>query len=164
MTISNDDPDGMLASLLAATLKQEARIAERDTQIAAVQATFADVAARASLIADLNAQLQTYYTAHPAEDGKKSRQFEHGLIGMRSPSNPALVPISDKWPWDKIERKLRRLFKLRFFHAPKPPGVDKVKLKKEMSVEQMAKCGLKLDDTEHFYIELNRLAIGDKAA
>jgi hypothetical protein len=152
--------DGKLRRLLEVTLQQEARIAERDSEIQAVHAVFAGALAKGGAeIATLTEQLEVFYGKHPAEDGRKSIQFAHGLIGVRSPAHPALVPLSDRWPWDKIERKLRRVFKLRFFHKPKPPGIDKVKVKRDLSVEQLATLGMKLDDTEHFYVELNRLAL-----
>lgn len=151
------EADASLAHLLRATLEQETLISARDKKIAEVQEEYAArLESRAGEIARLEAALEAFYRAHPADD-TKSYRLAHGVIGLRSPATPALVPLNKRWDWDKISAKVKRLWKARYFHAPKPPSLDKVKLKRELSAEQLAKCGLKLDDTESFYVELNRL-------
>ena len=158
-----EDADGALRTLLRATLLQESLITARDAEIAAVMTRHSSPMAQAAgEIAALEQALESYYVAHAPTEGKKWLQLTHGCIGMRTPSNPALIPLNDKWDWEKIAKKLKRLFKLRFFHKPKPPGIDKVKVKRELGVEQLAKCGLALDTAESFYIDLNRVAVADK--
>src|SRR3954470_24415349 len=131
-------------------------VAARDAAIAAVQVRYGvDLAAIARRIIAGEKLLAQYYDSHRPDGAKKVLQFGYGAIGMRSPSNPALVPM-DGWTWESVAKKLKTLFKARFFHAPKPPAPDKVKLKRELSPAQLAKCGLKLDDSETFYIDLNR--------
>ncbi len=150
--------------LLIATLRHERLVAERDAEIAAVgKQRNPSIEKTAGDMATFEAQIQQYYVANreELEQGKKSVQLSNGLIGMRAPSNPGLVPLNDKWTWAKIEAKLRELWKAKYFHKPKPPGPDKVKLKKELDEKQLKECGLKLDTTETFYLELNRLAEAD---
>jgi Bacteriophage Mu Gam like protein len=163
---SASDADEALRQLLQATLEQESRTAARDAEISAVQVRYgADLAAIAGRIASHEKNLEAYYTANQKSieaDGKKSLQLGYGLIGMRAPSNPALVPLNDKWTWEAIEKKLKALFKLKFFHKPKPPAPDKVKIKREMTAAQMQKCGLKLDSSETFFVDLNRLAVASE--
>jgi hypothetical protein len=150
--------------LLLATVRREKLVAERDEKIAAIQkerGPWIDKAA--AEILSYETQIQAYYVANREllEQGKKSVQLSNGLMGMSTPSNPALVPLNEKWTWEAIAAKVKELWKKKYFHAPKPPGLDKVKLKKSLDEKQLAKCGLKLDTSETFYYELNRLANPD---
>jgi hypothetical protein len=154
--------DEILRRLLNATLKFEALTAERDKEVADIQRKYATrIAAAMASQCELQHELEAFYGEHRAElepDGKKSVQLGYGLVGMRAPSSPALVPLNSKWTWESIAERVREVWKKKFFHRPKPPGLDKVKLKKELSADELADCGLKLDTTESFYFELNRLA------
>lgn len=155
-----------LQQLQQTVLERDSKLIARNAEIAAIQVRYAsDLATADGRIARLEADLETFYGANQAEierGGKKCLQLGYGLIGMRAASNPALVPMAEKWTWEKIAKKVKALFKGRFFHDPKPPGLDKVKIKREMTPAQMEKCGLKLDDSEHFYIELNQIKASDK--
>ena len=165
---SISDCDQALHRLLVATLRSESLTAERDSEIAEVQKRFAPRLAKSALIAaTLGTEIQAFYEANREEleqDGKKSIQLANGWLGMRSPSHPSLEPLNQKWSWEKITAQVREVWKAKYFHKPKPPGIDKVKVKKELTVEQLAECGLKLDDSETFYLELNRLAEADEVA
>jgi hypothetical protein len=164
---SIDDCDGALYRLLKATLRTEMLVARRDSEVATIQKQYATQIAKSGIdTASLEAEIEAYYDAHRDElerDGKKSVQLANGTLGMRAPSNPPLVPLNAKWNWEKIEAKLKELWSKKYFHKPKPPGIDKVKAKKDLTEEQLKECGLKLDATEKFYYELNRLAIPDAA-
>lgn len=157
------DVDQALYRLLLTTLRHEKLLAERDRAIALIQRQYATgIENAAADKLQLEGQVETYCTTHkehfPAE--KKSIQLAHGLVGLKS-SPPTLQPLDGTWTWEKIEKKLRAIWKSKYFHKPKPPGIDKVKLKKELSPEQMKKCGLKVEAAENFYFELNRLALSD---
>jgi Bacteriophage Mu Gam like protein len=160
------DCDSALSKLLKATLAHESAVAERDSEILLVQKKYATRIEKASFLkATLEAEIEQFYrqnceTLAPA--GQKSLQLASGNIGLRAPTNPALVPLSDKWTWEKISATVKKVWKKRYFHAPKPPGLDKVALKKSLTPAQLAKLGLKLDDTENFYLELNRLAVTEE--
>lgn len=143
--------------LLDATISLEKVVATRDGKVAVVQSQYAEaIAGQSGLVSTLEGQLEEFYRAHPPAEAKSIR-FPHGLIGVREASQAALLPLNEKWTWEKISRKLRRVFKARFFHTPKPPGIDKVKIKRELSAEQLAACGMKLETSETFYVELARL-------
>lgn len=162
-TWSQEQANAVLQELLRATLAGERAIVARDIEIEGVQAKYSvELTASEKSIETLTADLETYYRAHPPKDGKSVR-LAHGLIGLRAPTNPAVVPLNGKWTWKKIEAKLKRLWKTRYFHAPKAPSVDKLKVKSELTAEQLKKCGLKLSSEESFYVELNRLE-SDRAA
>jgi Bacteriophage Mu Gam like protein len=160
--------DAALYRLLQATLTSERLTATRDSEIAAIQKKYQSNLQKADAqIAALESGIQAFYVAHRDEleqDGKKSLQLSNGLLGMRAPTNPGLIPLNDNWSWEKIAQRVKELFKLKYFHPPKPPNLDKVKLKKELSADQLKRCGLKLDDSEKFYLELNRLAAAEAAA
>src|SRR5579872_3849475 len=144
-----------MRKLLLATLKHEKLIAVRDREIAAIQTHHGPAIDKAwSDIALYEAQIETYCREHPEsfEPGQKSVQLSNGLMGLRS-SPASLVPLNDKWDWAKIEAKFREFWKSRYFHKPKPPGLDKVKIKKSLDESQLKECGLKLEVTESFYLE-----------
>lgn len=152
--------------LLLATLRNEKLIALRDREIAAMQSQYAGGIAKATLdIAAYTSQIEEYCREHPEsfEEGKKSVQLAHGLMGLRA-SPPSLQPLNDKWTWPRIEAKFREFWKSKYFHKPKPPGLDKAKIKKSLDQAQLKECGLKLDNTETFYLELNRLAVAGEPA
>ena len=152
--------DVKMHSLLISTLRHERLVAERDREIAAIhkaRGPAIDKAAGEKVM--LEAQIEVYCRTHPEsfEEGKKSVQLSNGLMGLRT-GPPALEPLNKQWTWEKIEAKLRELWKKKYFHAPKPPGVDKAKVKKGLNKDQLKECGLKLESPENFYFELNRLA------
>jgi len=159
---SKEDANEAMRQLLQATLEKESQVAARDSEVHAVAVRYeAPIASLNGRIALHEKHLHEYYEAHKQEiesAGKKRLQLGLGVIGMRSASNPALIPLDEKWTWEKIAKKLKSSFKSRFFHAPKPPGIDKVKVKKELTAAELEKCGLKLDDSESFYVEPNRLS------
>jgi len=152
--------DVTMHTLLISTLRHERLVAERDREIAAIHKNRGPSIDKAAIEkAVYESQIETYCRAHPQEmeEGKKSVQLSNGLMGLRT-GPPALEPLNKQWTWEKIEAKLRELWKKKFFHAPKPPGIDKAKLKKGLNKDQLKECGLKLESSESFYLELNRLA------
>ena len=152
--------DVAMHSLLISTLRHERLVAERDREIAAIHKARGPRIDDAQIeIAVLTSQIEAYCREHPEsfEENKKSVQLSNGLMGLRS-SAPALTPLNVWWTWEKIEAKLRQLWKKKFFHPPKPQGIDKTKLKKGLNAAQLKECGLKLVSSESFYLELNRLA------
>lgn len=156
-----------LRLLLEATAAQEAAVAAQDLEISKIQAKHAPKIARfSSQIETLHEELEAYYRANRAKletEGRKSVKLSYGVIGMRSSGNPALVPLNAKWDWKKIAAKVRAVWKSRYFHDPKPPELDKVKLKSELKPDQLAKCGLKLEAAEAFYIDLDRPNVPEAA-
>jgi hypothetical protein len=155
-----------LQDLLKATLVKESATAARDAEIFVVQKRHNPAIEKSeSQIASLTSQIEEFYRANCAEwelNGKKSVQLASGLIGLRAPTNPALIPLTEAWTWERISKRLKRLYKARFFHDPRPPAPDKVKIKRELDGEQLKKVGLKLDTEESFFVELNRLAVADE--
>lgn len=153
--------DRTMYRLLVATLKHEKLVALRDLEIAGVQRSHElAIEKAAGEMIDLEADLEAFCIAHPEtlEADKKSVQLAHGLMGLRT-SPPSLVPLNEKWTWEKIALKLRAVWKSKYFHKPKPPGIDKVKVKKDLNADELKGCGMKLDAPETFYLELNRLAL-----
>ena len=151
--------------LLKAGLAYESAVADRDAEIQQVQKKWATkIDKPAETISTLEAEIEQFYRLNGeklAPAGQKSVQLTNGSIGLRAPTNPGLIPLNEKWTWEKITATLKRVWKKRYLHEPKPPGPDKVKLKKELTPAQLAKVGLKLDDTPNFFLELNRLALAD---
>jgi phage host-nuclease inhibitor protein Gam len=157
-----------LSQLLTASIHRERVLATRDAEILACQKKHQPTLDREDeIIAKLTPEIEQYSRANRGKlglNGSVSVQLGSGLIGFRVPTNPALVPLSEKWPWAKIERKLRTMFKERFFHPVKPAGLNKNKLKSELKEEQLAVLGMRLDREENFFVELNRLEQADGGA
>lgn len=149
-----------MSRLLDATLKRERDIAARDELVASANKKFnAGIRAASEEIALLEAQLEQFYTARRKEicapDTTVAR-LPNGDLGMERSSQPSLVPLDEKWDWKAIAARLKRTYKSRFFHEPKPPEPDKLKIKKELTAEELEKVGLKLECGERFYINLKR--------
>lgn len=151
-----------LSLLLTATLNHETKVAARDRAIADISRKHDPyIEAYATRVGYLSKLIEDYFTAHQDElisDERKSVQFSAGMIGVRAPSTPALVPLNAATPWERIASKVRRVWGASRYFRKKERQLDVVKLKRELSAEQLAKLGLKLDDSENFYIKLNRLA------
>ena len=158
--------DRALYQILLATLRHEKAVAERDREVLRVQKSTAPVIDKAAAdIAALEADVQALYVANRKNweaDGRKSLELPNGLLSMRDPPSPALLPLNKLWSWPKIEAALRKTWQSRYFHKPKPPGLDKVMLKKELTPAQLKDHGMKLDDSETFHIDLNRLTVPDE--
>ena len=158
--------DIALGKLLSITLSHESQTAARDAAILLIQQEYSPVINKdAARISKLTAEIEAFYRANSSElapNGEKSLQLGYGLVGLRAPANPALVPLDDRWTWEKIAVKLKAEFGKRFFHLAKAPPIDKVKVKKLLSAEQLTKVGMRLDSTEAFFLELNRLAPADE--
>lgn len=157
--------DAALCRLIDATIDKESALLKRDMQVASVEKRHAGAIARACAeVAALEGELEQFYTAQRAQlcpPGRKSAQLAHGTLGTRTAGQAALAPLNERWTWDKIGAALRSTYDARFFQNPKPPAIDKAKLKNELSAIELRKCGMTLERGETFYIELNRL---DEAA
>ena len=77
-----------------------------------------------------------------------------GLLGRKLPP-PALKPLNRSWTWKAIGVKVRSVFGSKYFTATEPT-LDKDSIKAELSEADLKKCGLKLEQEEEFYYELNR--------
>jgi len=120
-----EDLNRVLGRLLKATLRAEKLTAERDLEIAAIQKRRGQAIDKASAdVALLESIIEAAYREHRDEwqQDKKSLQLGYGLVGMRAPSNPSLIPLNAKWSWEAIEDKIRELWKIKYFHKPKPWG------------------------------------------
>lgn len=149
------EADLVLAELLRHTLEYERLVGARDRAVAAIMtADAAAIAKESEEVSRLEGVLEQYARA-TLTAGAKSIALAHGRIGLRQAATPALVPLS-KWTWKKVEAAVKRAYKGLYFHKPKPATIDKVAIKK-LDAGELAKVGLKLDDTEHFYVELSRL-------
>jgi len=101
---------------------------------------------------DLLAQLSQYYVTHlnELETGGKSTKLTYGTMGRRL-SPPALKPRNKSFTWKAIKVLLRAVEKRRaFFLTPKDPEPDKELIKKELSAEELEKCGLKIEQDDEF--------------
>jgi hypothetical protein len=158
---SLDECNDAMRRLLLATVTREKLIANRDEQCVRVAKSFeTEIGEVAGMEQDLAAQLEEYYITHLPEvetPQRRSVNLTYGTMGRRL-SPPALKPRNKSFTWKAIKVLLRGLANgERFFHVPTDPEPDKERIKKELSEEELAACGLKLEQDDEFFIELNRV-------
>jgi phage host-nuclease inhibitor protein Gam len=106
---------------------------------------------------DLELQLRNYYMSHLAEiemDGRRSIKLLYGTMGRRW-SAPALKLLNKSWTWAAVKDLVATALGSAYLRIAEPE-LDKEKLKTELSEEQLTAVGLKIDQTETFYVEIDR--------
>lgn len=151
-----------LRQLLQVTVELEKQQGQLDLARASATTKFeGGIDKQKTLIADLETQLQTWFLAYGnPEAGRKSVALAYGVIGQRT-GQPVLKPLNRAWTWKAIGTKLQSVYGARFFHKPKGPEPDKDLLRAELDVEQLKAVGLKVEQEERFYVELDRSSLGD---
>lgn len=112
---------------------------------------------------DLEVQLQNWYMANAKElekGGKRSVQLHYGVIGRRLGA-PALKVLNRAWTWTSILVRLKSLYGDRFLHKPPEPKIDRDLIKKELTADELAECGLKVEQEENFYAEPDRARLAE---
>ena len=133
---------------------------EADLARAAVTAKFeARLDAAKKKIADNFESLQAWYMAHHKTlelPGRKSVDMTYGTLGRRL-GNPTLKILNRSWTWAGVTQKVRAVYgSVAYFHEPKPPELDREKLRMGLDDEQLKVCGLKVEQEENFYCDLDR--------
>ncbi len=145
--------------LKEATVERERLEAERDKRVADLVASYTkDITDQKDVEADLTLQLQNYYLAHTNEletDGRKSYKLTHGVMGRRL-GKAALRLLNKAWTWAAVITKLREKHGMKYIRTA-DPEVDKEAVKKaKLSAEALKECGLKIEQDEEFYVEIDR--------
>src|SRR6202171_4896082 len=97
--------DAAMYRLLRATVDHEDLVSARDKEILEIQKRFSsDINKALSKIVSCETQIEMFVRLHPEsmDEGKKCKQLHWGLIGLRAPASPALVPLNDHWSWERI--------------------------------------------------------------
>lgn len=155
--ITEADANAALHEMLQATVELEKLQGAMDLARAAACSKFEkDIERQKSTIDDIAEQLQTWYLVRANKfEGRKSYVLVHGIIGERT-SPPALVPLNRKWSWRAIAAKLLGTHGADYFLPAGEPKPDKDKIRAGLTEEQLRICGLKVEQEETFYIELDR--------
>lgn len=82
--------------------------------------------------------------------GLKSSETTHSVFGFKI-GNPTLKPLSKKWNWDTIVAALETKYGVRFLRTKIEP--DKDALRTELSDAQLAEVGVRVDQTDRFFVE-----------
>ncbi len=147
-----------LRALLRLTLRLEKVDADRALEVAQAHAKFEkNIDGLKEQIAEIEEALQAFYMAHheEVEEGdRKSVPLYWGVLGRRLPP-ASLKPLNRSWSWKAIAVKVRSQFGARFFTQPEP-ALDKEQIKAELDEETLKKCGMRLEQEDDFYYELNR--------
>jgi phage host-nuclease inhibitor protein Gam len=136
-----------------ATLQTRLRLlaAKRDKQIQRVQDEYQpEISGAEEQMQSLLAQVERYAEQHREElfPGKeKSADTELASYGFRI-HPPALKTLNRKWTWDAVTEAVKRSFGGRFIKTEEKLVKDS--LKAELSEEQLATVGLRLESPETF--------------
>jgi phage host-nuclease inhibitor protein Gam len=156
---SVEDCSSAMSDLVIAQTQLEALVADRNREVATVQARYETSIDRArEAVGALEASLEDYYYAHIPEieaGGKKHLDTANGRMGRRV-NPPKLSPLNRSWTWKRIIDLVQVVYKERFLLKPKPE-IDRDKLRCELAAEELKQLGLKVDQGETFYIEPARL-------
>ncbi len=138
LTVKRDKAQAKLdKAILAARDEHGAAVEELNNQIAAKLA-------QAEQFATRNRETLLSGDTKSGETGKARWGWRLG--------NPTLVLLSRKITWAKVCEKIKELGKTAYLKIadPKP---DKDKLKAELSDEELATLGLRIEQTEAFWVE-----------
>lgn len=101
----------------------------------------------------LVALAEKYAETHRPElfvDGKKSADTALAFFGFRI-GNPTLKVLNRKWNWESVLDAVKSRYKARFVRTEESP--DKDALKAQLSDEQLAEVGLRIEQSETFFVE-----------
>lgn len=141
---------------------QRSLTTDRDQQVLAITKHFAP--RLATLLAEdvkLRWQLELYVRTHPEALTGKSLQTQYGVIGTRT--GTGALALLEGWTWETARARCIELWKKRFLQTPKPPDLDKNRLKK-LAPDQLAEAGMWIEKSETVFVELDRPAKADEAA
>lgn len=144
-----------------ATLQVKLRIleAKRDKDIQ--RARDAHGAAIDEVATQLKATLslaERYAVDHRDEivpPGRKSSESALAVFGFRL-GNPTLKTLNKRWTWDGVLEAVRSRFNGRFIRTSE--AVDKDALKAQLSDEQLAGVGCRIEQREDFFVEAKEQA------
>ena len=100
--------------------------------------------------------VQTWAEAHPeAFEEKRTLACTHAVLGYRT-GPPRVDRLSRKWSWSDIASKLGEMAWGRRYLRHPAPEVNKAALlsdRHDLSVAELKKVGLKIVQTDRFYIQ-----------
>jgi len=135
-----------------------AKAAKMDLEITKVRDKYADTLAALAEQKDAAQEvIQTYCTEHKAEifATKRSWATEHGTVGFRM-GTPALKTLP-KWTWEKVLSMVAHVLP-EFVRTKTEVNKELLLLSRdeEMVAQELANCGLRVVQDEHFFIELKK--------
>jgi hypothetical protein len=87
-------------------------------------------------------------------DKRKTAETTLAFFGFRT-GNPTLVLLNRKWTWKKVVEFLKGQTLWQKFLAIKV-GVDKDAMKSQLTPEQLATCGCRIEQNETFFVDPKR--------
>jgi phage host-nuclease inhibitor protein Gam len=84
---------------------------------------------------------------------RKTAQTKFTFFGFRT-GNPTLVLLSRKWTWKKVVEQVKALGWIKFIQTKE--SVDKDAMKANCSAEQLASAGVRVEQSEVFFIDPKR--------
>lgn len=128
--------------------------AERDNELQAVRDMFArDLEKISGKLKALIVLADKYAETHREElfpTKLKSAETALANYGFRI-GNPTLCLLNRKWSWEGVLNAVKAAFRGQYVRTTE--AVDKDALKRELSPEQLATIGCRIDQAETFYVE-----------
>ena len=146
-----DDALDQIAQIQVAIRKAEA---ERDRAIQQVRDTFEPkIQGFSERVRGLALLAEKFAESHRGEllpPDRKSGETALAVYGFRT-GNPTLKLLSKRWNWEGVLEAVKRHFPGRFVRTTE--AVEKDSLKAQLTDEQLATVGLRVDQAETFYVE-----------
>lgn len=128
--------------------------ATRDKAIQAINETYKPTLDPLEDQRDLWLKLAEEYAAENRADllpkDTKSGESTQAFYGFRL-GQPTMKLLSRKWSWEKVVESLKATYAARFVRTKEEP--DKEKLRSELTDAELAEVGLRVDQTERFFVE-----------
>lgn len=157
--------DSALDEIAGLQVDLRALEAMRDNELQAVRDMFArDLEKISSKLKALIVLADKYAETHRDElfpTKLKSSETALANYGFRI-GNPTLCLLNRKWNWEGVLNAVKAAFKGQYVRTTE--AVDKDALKRDLSPEQLATVGCRIDQAETFYVEAKEQPSDSKAA
>ncbi len=122
--------------------------------------------ARAAKLA-IEKDLQTFCLLNKKEFAdKRSRKLMHGVIGFRT-GTPKVLLLNRKYNWKTVLELLKKVFPGKYVRTKEEPNKDAILAdvaQQKLDDQQLAAVGLKVDQDEKFFVEIDWENLNEEAA
>ncbi|MBI4024817.1 MAG: host-nuclease inhibitor Gam family protein [Verrucomicrobia bacterium] len=156
---TREQMEKLVGDICAATIRQDALLAEMDHKLKTVRENYEDRLAGIQQELDGNLALaQDWAEAHPSEfEKRKSIEMVHGVVGWRTGQHKA-KPLSG-WTWEKVLAAIGDIPHFAACYIRTIKEVNKEALISDRDIippEELRKIGVRIFREETFFIEPKR--------
>lgn len=165
---SFEECDQALKELALATFDLEKNEAEMNERIQAVKEEYENkTAASRGKKEDLEQQIEAFSLINKPEFNKlRTKELIYGWIGFRT-NPPKVAQLNRKYSVQTSVELLKKIFKKKYLREKTEMDKEKILADyaiKKLTDEKLASVGLKVDQDDAFYYDINRDKISSEAA